>query len=279
MKRNAIARIVILSIVILLLVSILVMALGLGTYAFRFGSQGEVVIGGCSLPAAEIKDIHIEWASGSISIVRGDTDEIEFVEESNGEEGDSMSYDLSGSTLNIYYSSSKVQLGFVSIPEKHLIITVPKDWDCNTLHIEAAATDVEIRELIIDKLELDCASSDCILSDCNIRQIDLDGASCNFDYSGTLVALECDGASTSITAVLSNTPDSIDIDGASAELDLTLPEDTGFRVEMDGLSNTFSSDFSTTSSDGCYTYGNGHCRIDIDGMSARIRIRNGGHHD
>lgn len=278
MKRNAIARIIIYSILILVLVGILAAALGAGSFMFHFSSGGEVVEGGFSLPAADIRNLEIEWAAGSITIVRGETEDIVVEESASGEMNDSMTYRLRGDTLEISYAESGIRIGFHSTPKKDLYITVPMDWDCGDLIINSASTDIEAQELSADLLELNTASSDCILTDCNIGKLELDGASCNLNYSGTLDSLDCDGASTDITAVFTNVPNSINLDGASAELDISLPEDCGFRVEMDGMSNRFSSDFSTTSTDDCYVYGDGGCKIEVDSMSTTVRIRNGGHH-
>lgn len=279
MKRNAIARIIIYSILILVLVGILAAALGVGTFMFQFGSGGTTVTEGkFSIPEADINNLEIEWVAGSITIVRGETNEIIAVESAQGEIKDPMAYSLRGNTLKISYVKSGIRIGFHSTPKKDLHITVPMDWDCSRLSIDSASTDIEIRDLTADTLELNGASSDCILSDCSIGTLELDGASCNLNYSGTLDSLNCDGASTDITAVFTNVPNSINLDGASAELDISLPEDCGFRVEMDGMSNRFSSDFSTTSTDDCYVYGNGACKVEVDGMSTTVRIRNGGHH-
>lgn len=276
MKRNAIARIIIYSILILVLVGILAAALGVGTFMFQFGSGGTAVTEGkFSIPEADVDNLEIEWIAGSVTIVRGETDEIIAVESAQGEIEDPMAYSLRGNTLKISYVKSGIRIGFHSTPKKDLHITVPMDWDCSRLSIDSASTDIEIRDLTADTLELNSASSDCILTDCIIGNLEVDGASCNLNYSGTLNSLDCDGASTDITAVFTNVPNSINLDGASAELDITLPEDCGFRVEMDGMSNRFSSDFSTTSTDDSYVYGDGACKIEVDGMSTTVRIRKG----
>lgn len=273
MKRNAIARIIIYCILILALTGILAAALGAGSFMFHFSSGGEVVEGGFALPAADIRNLEIEWASGSITIVRGETEDIVVEESASGEMNDSMTYRLRGDTLEISYAESGIRIGFHSTPKKDLYITVPMDWDCGDLIINSASTDIEVHELNSDQLELNTASSDCILTDCNIGKLELNGASCNLNYSGTLNSLSCDGASTDITAVFTNVPDSIELDGASAELDITLPTDCGYRVEMNGMSNRCTSDFTTSS--GNHTYGNGDCEIEVDGMSATVRIRKG----
>ncbi len=278
MKRNAIVRIVIYSLVILLLLGLLATGLGVGTYIFNWNrDEGEYVSGSGSVNAADVRNLDIAWASGTVTIVPGDTDEIQFTEEGHADKGQPMSYSLMGGTLSICYGESRnVYFGFTSVAKKDLTITVPRDWDCGKLSIDAASTDLDIRNLTIGTLDLDGASMDCSFTDCNVQDLDVDGASCNIHFTGTLYSLKCDGASASLTAVCSNAPDSIDFDGASAALDLTLPQDCGFRVELDGMSCEFKSDFATTTSDGCHTYGDGHCQINVDGMSASVNIRNGG---
>ena len=273
MKRNAIARIIIYSILILVLTGILAVGLGAGAFMFHFSSGGEVVEGGFSLPAADIRNLEIEWAAGSITIVRGETEDIVVEESASGEMNDSMTYKLSGDTLEISYAESGIRIGFHSTPKKDLHITVPMDWDCGDLIINSASTDMEIQDLTADLLELNTASSDCNFTNCTLNELELNGASCNLNYSGTLNSLSCNGASTDITAVFTNVPDSIELDGASSKLDITLPEDCGYQVEMNGMSNRCTSEFTTSS--GNHTYGNGDCEIEVDGMSATVRIRKG----
>ena len=277
MKGNAIARIIIYSILILVLVGILFAVLGASNYfTINFGeNHGTPVIGTLNLPASDVRNLEINWASGTITIIRGDVDEILVREIANDEIKKPMTYDLSGNTLQLNYTEGTIRIGFGtgSIQKKDLSITVPMDWNCGDLAINSASTDVEIKDLSIDLLALNTASSDCKVSNCNIHKLELDGASCDLNYSGTLNDLDCDGASTEIIAVFTNVPDSINMDGASADLDITLPADCGYEVDIDGVSNRCTSEF--TSSTGNHTYGNGACKIVVDGVSAKIEIHKG----
>lgn len=279
MKSNAIARIIIYSVLVLVLVGILFAVLGgKNFFTVNFGgNNGTPVIGSLTLPSSDVRNLEINWASGSISITRGDVDEILVEEIANGEIKTPMTYNLSGNTLQLNYAEGNIRIGFGigSVQKKDLHITVPMDWDCGNLTINSASTDVQIKDLAMDLLELDTASSDCKVTNCNTDKLELNGASCDLTFNGALNTLNCDGASTEITAVFTNVPDSINMDGASADLDITLPADCGFRVEMDGVSNRFSSDFATRNSDGSYSYGNGECEIEVDGVSASVNIRKG----
>ena len=276
MKGNAIARIIIYSVLILVLIGILVVALGANNY-FKFGTSGGTpVVGSMNVDESDVRNLEINWASGNITIIRDDIDEILVEEIANGEIKDPMTYNLRGNTLQINYAEGNVRIGFGSLQKKDLNITVPMDWSCGDLIINSASTDVEIREIAADQLELNTASSNCTITNSTIGNLELNGASCDLNYSGSLNSLTCDGASANITAVFTNVPRSIELDGASADLDITLPSNCGYEIDMDGVSNRCTSEFTT--SKGSHSYGNGACKITIDGVSATVHIRNGGHH-
>lgn len=281
MKTNAIVRIVIFSLVILLLTTLLLagMGAGFGTGAFVFnlnlGSSGDYISGDGSVPADDVDVLNINWASGSVRIKTHSDDFISFSEEGHSSSNQRMVYEHSGSTLTISYSEPSVQIGFVSTPEKDLTITVPEDWICDTLCIDSASTDAKIENLTVNDVDLDSASNTFAFLNCQVGTLDMDGASNSLDFSGTLDKLDCDGMSSSITAALSNVPSKIDLDGMSGSLDITLPADCGFRVDMDGLDNSFHSDFDTTALDGSYIHGSGGCHITVDGMSSDVTIRKG----
>ncbi len=152
---------------------------------------------------------------------------------------------------------------------------MPEDWVCQELSVDSASTDAVIQGLVIQNVDLDSASNEFRFENCQVESLDIDGASNKVILNGTLSYLDCDGMSCDLIFNLMNTPESLDLDGMSTALDLTLPADTGFQVNMDGLSNQFHSDFDVSYSDDCYTYGNRLLKIDVDGMSSTVTIRKG----
>lgn len=279
MKRNAIIRIVIYSILTLILVSALVIGIAGSVYSFSTHT-GDFVEGSAAIDAGNVSSIHIEWAAGSISIVPENTEEILVTEYGTGIGEYTMVTECRGGVLTVCYSeNSVIGIGTTSVPEKNLVISVPVEWICDELTIEAADADIEITRQTIDRFNLDCAAGDCVLTDCQVNEMDIDTASCNLTFSGTLTKMDCDGASACLTLVCYNVPDSIDLDGVSADLDLTLPESCGFRVVMDGLNSHFSSDFGHVNRGGAYCYGDEDCQIDVDGVSAGVYIHCESHHE
>lgn len=289
MKANAIVRIVLFSIAILVVLSILVAALAYDNYRYAddsfltftndlpVASDGAINQG--VLGADQIRDLEIEWVSGSITLQpeEGATD-ITLTEYGASESKYQMVYKQSGDTLKIQYCKDSISFpsfGFNVDFSKDLVITVPADWVCESLDIDAASANIEVHDLTIREVEFDGASGTCDFVNCQVDQMDLDGASGDIKFTGTLNELDFDGASASCYLDVTNVPDRIDIDGMSGDLDLTLPADCGFTVTIDAMSSDFTSDFPTTVTNGKHVYGDGRCRIQFSGMSGDLIIRKG----
>ena len=302
MKTNAIIRIVIFSLVILVLSSILVGGIALRDRGFDWVyrlHQGSEEVSPISADSAEhheneenhdydssaqrtsgkIDELSIDWASGSITIRPGDTDEILYEETGDFDSANAMVAKVSGSKLTIQYckdgSFLKGGFSFGGSLHKDLTITVPRDWVCRELEIDVASADLDIRDLTIHEFDFDGASGRCTLTNCAVGEMSLDTASGDVTFSGTLDTLDCDSASAKLQLELRNTPRSIDMDTASGSLTMVLPEDCGFTVSLDALSGRFSSDFATTTQNGHYIYGDGSCKINVSSMSGGVTIRKG----
>ena len=296
MKTNAIVRIVIWSIVIIVLVGLLCSII-FGTSYLRSVFSGTTVIQKdvisietpaevleseetLSIPADQVTDIEIEWVAGSILIQPADVDEIKISESDVTDEKYAMRWKLKGNKLSILFcEDTTISFNFgINIHtdlNKDLVIFVPRDWTCDTLEIDAAAASVEVNYMTIREVEFDGASGVCAFENCTVDTIDIDTASGDIEFYGSLNVLDFDGASGAITAVLTNTPNRLDIDGMSGDMDITLPADTGFTVSMNAMSSDFSSDFETTTKNGNQVHGDGSCRINIDAMSGDVTIRKG----
>lgn len=254
MKRNAIARIIIYSVIILLLTGILVTALGLGAFMFRVDSgSGTTIEDEFSVDASGINKIDIDWAAGSVDIQVADTDQITIREVLPENSIHKMTYNISGTTLELDYGATLIGFGNWSTQKKDLIVTVPQDWLCRELEIDGAAVKVSVNGLVADDIQLD-------------------GAAMELDFVGTFRQLTCDGAGCSLNITAVTAPDHISLDGAGCELKVILPEDCGFTVYAEGLGIHVDSDVKTYYENGGYHYGNGHCRMDAEGMGCVVGI-------
>lgn len=263
MKTSAIARIVIFSFVILLLVGILavgVIGSMLGSYFKDDVLGGGTVSDHGAVLADKIRNLEIDWVSGSITIKTGDTDQIIFSETGSDSEKNTMVWKQTGNTLKIQFRQPKKFLGFsldFSIggeKEKDLTITIPKDWVGTKLSIDSVSAKVDVAEI-------------------NVKDLDLDTVSGSINLTGSVTNVELDSVSASCTLNLSAGVKSIGMDCVSGKLTVYLPEDQGFTAEIDGLNGDINTDFAVTTSNGKQIYGDGSCEIEADCVSGDINIK------
>ena len=230
-----------------------------------------------AMDAASVRNMEIEWAAGSIRIQPLDITEIRITEEGANQDADPMVWNVRNGQLNIQYSKNtdhSFGMGLLlGEHSKNLLIQVPRDWQCDSLEIDAASASLEVNELTIREMEFDGASGTCVFHNCTVEALELDTASGDIRFTGTLTQLDCDSASANILLELDNTPKRLDLDTASGDLCVVLPEDAGFTVKLDTMSGDFESDFDTTLRNDSYVAGSGRCRIDVDAMSGDVTIR------
>ena len=302
MKVNAIIRIVIWSIVLVLLVGILFTFLMEERYLSDYTISTSPPASEAAVPmetfagetptkalpnderilvgAGSIDGIEIEWVAGDIIILPSDVEEITVSESDVSDEKYTMRWHVDDRKLELAFCKERYMSGFGinfgTDIKKDLYIYVPMGWNCRSLEIDAASATVEIGNMTISKLDLDGADGTVRLNNCNIRDLDIDTASGDIFFSGIMDTLDFDAASANFTGEFHNTPNRIDIDSMSGTLDISLPEDCGYSLSMDGISKTFRSDFQGTENrNGIHTYGDGRCRIKVDGMSCEVTIRKG----
>lgn len=287
MKRNAIIRIVLWSITLVILLGILCTGIYVPSALNRIRRASvrntedfqEIDGNGFTLDAASVRNVEIEWASGSIVIQPMDIGEMFIAEKAQDHSSEPMVWNLQDGTLSIQYCKNPDRVFVFGMDTelecKDLIIQVPRDWQCNSLEIEAASATLEVQDLTIRKMEFDGASGSCKFRNCTVDSLDLDTASGDVWFQGSLLRLECDAVSADITLELTNVPNTLDLDGVSGGLDVTLPAESGFAVTMDTMSGEFTSDFETISRNGSFIAGDGRCRIEVDGMSGDVTIRKG----
>ena len=281
MKTNAIIRIVLFSLAIIVLGGILVAGIGLNMYSFDFSfgegntgiTDGTVGTQG-SVPADRVRDIKIDWVAGTITLIPDENaSDITFWDEGAEDEKHQMIWKQSGDTLSIQYEKSKVYVGIqVTEESKDLTITVPADWVCRSLEIDAASAEVQVVDLTLGEVDFDGASGICTFENCIVGELDVDTASGDLFYNGQLETLNVSSMSANCEVVLTKAPREIDLESMSGDLFLTLPEDCGFSVDMNAMSSDFSTDFETVTTNGRHVHGDGSCRIDIEAMSGDVCI-------
>lgn len=273
MKGKAIARIVLFSMIALVLLCVLLAGLGLSSFAKPVSSQiVSVQSTGSEYEFAleEVSGLAISWASGDIDIQPTDQDTVTVSEERSG--GSSMVVRHRGSTLEIAFGENKWRLGGGKSTQKDLSVRVPRDWLCQSLEISAAAAGIWVDGLPITNVVLNTASGDCAFTDCTVEKMQVNAVSGDLDYSGVLKKLELKGASADCNLWLSDAPAAIEMNTASGDLNLTLPDNCGFTLDRSSLSGAFQSDFTTTTENDKIVCGDGTCQITFSSLSGNINI-------
>lgn len=263
MKGNAITRIVLYSILLLVLIGILLAGLGIGLFVRGLeyipwpsfdGISGGTVSDSGSVDADLIREIEVNWVGGSIIIEPGDTDTITFSETSHGSGSRQMVWKQSGGKLRIQFSNQRWSFDVRADYSKDLVITVPRDWAGEQLNINCVSADATVRGIQFSSVDFETVSGD-------------------LRYTGVCAKLDCESVSGNCIAVLTAAPREVSLDSVSGNLDITLPDGTGYSATIDSLSGRLSSDF--LSAYGDHTYGDGRCRIDADTLSGDVVIRKG----
>ena len=314
MKHNAILRIILWSVVIVLLLGILGSVL-LGSAAFQMYKSSSVSVTQImetekvnniqppdettrvpknteasvpaqvntqddvtTVPAAGIRELEIEWVSGNILIQSGDVAEIQISESGVTDADYVMQVRQKEEKLSIAFTQgtqSFLGLGIHGELSKDLTVVVPASWACEDLEIDVASAKVEIQGLTIRDLEFNGASGECNFTDCTVDSLDVNTASGDVYFTGSLRDFDCEAASASVYAKLSNVPEEMDLETMSGLMDITLPEDAGFTVSMESMKASFSSEFDTTTQGNRYVCGNGRCKISVESMSGEVILRKG----
>lgn len=279
MKRNAIFRIILFSFLAVVLVGVLISGIALKKYQM----PGIVVrksfdapeVSGNKFNAGEIDRLKIEWAAGSIVLVPVEGNKISITEELLGGD-ESMVLKKDGSTLYVQYCEGAVGIPFGSGSlKKNLYITVPQDWECKELEIDAASATVQGEYLTIRELASSTASGTHTFTNCQVGTLKMETVSGDLNFTGTLEKLDFNGVSAQADVVVTNFPKSIDVETISGDLNITLPKECGFTVDKDTVSGRFSSELPTTEQNGKIVYADGHCEIEVEGVSASVHIRKG----
>lgn len=249
MKRNAIARIIIFSVIALVLTSFLVIGIAPEFLMGQFAIGDNVPREGHA--PGDIRRLEIDWAAGKITIRKKDNiDGIFFYE--MGPDGCwyHMDYEYDEYTLQISYGA-KFTIG--KSVEKDLTIEVPANWTCDELELNAAGVIVNIEDVDMHTLELN-------------------GADCKLNYSGDVTYLDINSTGAELSVSCAGRPQQVDLNGMGCKLNLQLPAECGFSLNTSGLGCELDTSLPISEKNGKKVYGDEACAIEVNGLGCSITI-------
>lgn len=284
MKHSAITRIVIYSIVTVLLSGLLLVGLTMDNFIPSWISEptpdpvgsNKVKYSDGKVDASGIDSLEIYWINGSVTVKTADIDDITFVE-SGFDSGDSMVWSTADRTLCIRYAKGMESLSFcfsTHIP-KDLVVTLPEDWEGNTLYINSTSAKIDIANLSVYDLTVVNTSGNCQIRNSSATDITFNTVSGDINYEGFVSKVYCTTTSGNCFISTTSSPALIELESVSGDLELTLPESAGFTASIASVSGAISSDFLTTTVKGVYTYGDKQSMITAETVSGNVYIKKG----
>lgn len=312
MKKSAIARIVIWSVVALILTGLLISALAIRQKNFwasffnssiidsfryetyTYDNENDYIAGSSVVISEQITNIDVDWISGSVKIIAHDSDKIKCEESASDpiEEKYQLRYRVKGDTL--YIKPCKSMRTFNKIPYKDLKIYIPYDLASamNEIDVETASAEISLTEITARELDLSTASGDVWLEKCSAVDINLENVSgyinltetnadkveaefvsSNIEIMGTVGRLSVESVSGNVYLDSDTAPNIVDISTVSGDIKFEIPENDGFSIELDSVSGKVTSDFPLTLNKGNKIYGNGSRNYEFETVSGDVSIK------
>lgn len=124
----------------------------------------------------------------------------------------------------------------------------------------------------IDSLNLDTTSGDINLKDINNKSLICSTVSGQMNVSGTLSDIEAETTSGDAKITSNKMLSSLNFETTSADVDLSIPDNPGFTLNLDKLSGSLDSDFELNHHDDLYTYKNGTTNLYVSTTSGDLTI-------
>ena len=263
-----------------------------------------------SVEPAHIREIEVDWLSGSVDIQPDDTfDVITLAEHSERPlaENEKLTHRVDSGTLRVDFMEKKHFDG-----EKYLIIRVPasmiESGQLDEIDVEAASALVNVACGAAQEIDVSTMSGGvCIGADCeelsvettsgyvNIsggywRKADISTVSGAVDFTGTAKDLSLSTTSGTVTADADF--DKLDFSAVSGSLTLTMqraaeveaettsggvtihlpPSAYGFTLDFDSVSGKPEIGFNANGGDGHWTYGDKSSTLNIDTISGNLSL-------
>ena len=253
MKRNAIVRIILFSVLALVLTGVLIAGIAVDFFVYQFASGDNVPIEAHA--PGDVRRLEIDWAAGAITISQNpNIDHIFFYEEAPDGCRYQMKYEYNEYSLQISYGK-KYTVG--QSVEKNLTIEVPANWNCEELELNAAGVIVRIENVDVHTLELN-------------------GAGCKLNYSGDVTYLDINSTGAELSVSCAGRPQQVDLNGMGCKLNLQLPAECGFSLDTSGLGCELDTSLPVSEKNGKKVYGDEACAIEVNGLGCSITITENG---
>ena len=287
MKRNAIARIVIWSLVAVLLTSLLVVGISsspssffsgdwsLGTIGVTYKNSALYNVGGGTV-TDEFHSIKVNWTNGKINIEAYDGEDTVISETEVAEKENKLRWRVEDGVLKIQQMAAGMRFGLKKTPKKTLTVKIPSNVAEGLKAVTSDSVSAEVTITGIsasDKIEIDTVSGGANLKNIRTEKLDIDTVSGSIKAAGEFTELESDSVSGDVTVSSATPLKKLDCDSTSGNIRLTIPKNSGFTLKADTVSGDISCGLPTVSeSNNRRVCGDGSADFETDTVSGDLII-------
>lgn len=287
MKRNAIARIIIWSLVAVLLTSLLVVGISSSPSSFFTGDWSSGIIGvtyknsalynvGGGTVTDEFHSIKVNWTNGKINIEAYDGEDTVISETEVAEKENKLRWRVEDGVLKIQQMAAGMRFGLKQTPKKTLTVKIPSNVAEGLKAVTSDSVSAEVTITGIsasDKIEIDTVSGGANLKNIKTEKLDIDTVSGSIKAAGEFTELESDSVSGDVTVSSATPLKKLDCDSTSGNIRLTIPKDSGFTLKADTVSGDISCGLPTVSeSKNRRVCGDGSADFETDTVSGDLII-------
>lgn len=287
MKRNAIARIIIWSLVAVLLTSLLVVGISSSPSSFFSGDWSLGIIGvtyknsalynvGGGTVTDEFQSIKVNWTNGKINIEAYDGEDTVISETEVAEKENKLRWRVEDGVLKIQQMAAGMRFGLKQTPKKTLTVKIPSNVAEGLKAVTSDSVSAEVTITGIsasDKIEIDTVSGGANLKNIKTEKLDIDTVSGSIKAAGEFTELESDSVSGDVTVSSATPLKKLDCDSTSGNIRLTIPKNSGFTLKADTVSGDISCGLPTVSeSKNRRVCGDGSADFETDTVSGDLII-------
>ena len=288
MKRNAIARIVIWSLVTVLLTSLLIVGINAPPSSFFTGDWSFGIIGvayknsalynvGGGTVTDEFQSIKVNWTNGKINIESYDGEDTVISETEVAEKENKLRWRVEDGVLKIQQMAAGMRFGLKKTPKKTLTVKIPSSAAEKLKNVNTDSVSAEVNIIGIaasGKIEIDTVSGSAALKSIKTAGLDIDTVSGEVNAEGEISELESDSVSGDITVSSAIPLEKLDCDSTSGNIRLTIPKNSGFTLKADTVSGDISCGLPTVSeSKNRRVCGDGSADFETDTVSGDLIIK------
>lgn len=287
MKRNAIARIIIWSLVAVLLTSLLVVGISSSPSSFFTGDWSSGIIGvtyknsalynvGGGTVTDEFHSIKVNWTNGKINIEAYDGEDTVISETEVAEKENKLRWRVEDGVLKIQQMAAGMRFGLKQTPKKTLTVKIPSNVAEGLKAVTSDSVSAEVTITGIsasNKIEIDTVSGGANLKNIKTEKLDIDTVSGSIKAAGEFTELESDSVSGDVTVSSATPLKKLDCDSTSGNIRLTIPKNSGFTLKADTVSGDISCGLPTVSeSNNRRVCGDGSADFETDTVSGDLII-------